>query len=313
MPDSAVLTVTDPYEHQQLLRSAKVRLIATASGHYRADLTRIDFDRLWMQRSHDYRPRLLHTAVGTSRAITFFQTDDQQAPLFHSGRELLPDEIMVYAPGAEHYQHSKSVCRWGSLSLTPDDLAAAGIAITGRELRPPTVTHRRRPPSGLLTRLRDLHSAAGKLAETVPDILAQPAVARAVEQELILATVRCLTEGEADPASGHKRLSVMRRLENLLKDAGDRPLHLPEVCGAIGVSERTLRLHCLEHLGLSPHRYLLLRRMNQARRALGAADPTTTTVTAVATSYGFWELGRFSVAYRHLFGEPPSTTLHRVA
>lgn len=315
MPGSAVLTVADPYEHQRLLRNANVRLIATAPGDYRAEITRIDLDRLWMQRSHDHRPRLFHTAVGTSRAITFFLTDEQQAPLFHSGRELLSDQIMLYAPGAEHYQRSASVCRWGSLSLPPDDLAAAGMAIAGRELRPPAVTQRLRPPPGLLSRLRQLHATAGNLAATVPDIIAQPAVARAIEQELILAMVRCLTECEApaDPAPGHKRLPVMRRFEDILKAADGRPLHLPEVCAAIGVSERTLRLHCLEHLGLSPHRYLLLRRMNQARRALAAADPTATTVTAVATEFGFWELGRFSVAYRNLFGEPPSATLQRAA
>ena len=123
---------------------------------------------------------------------------------------------------------------------------------------------------------------------------------------------RDLAIAHAD-GSHRKQLYRLGRVDVLIVDADGRPLHLPEVCAAIGVSERTLRLHCLEHLGLSPHRYLLLRRMNQARRALAEANPTGTTVTAVATEFGFWELGRFSVAYRNLFGEPPSVTLHRAA
>jgi AraC-like DNA-binding protein len=52
-----------------------------------------------------------------------------------------------------------------------------------------------------------------------------------------------------------------------------------------------------------------MRRMHLARRALRAADPTVT--TQIATDYGFWELGRFSVGYRSLFGESPSASLRR--
>ena len=62
---------------------------------------------------------------------------------------------------------------------------------------------------------------------------------------------------------------------------------------------------------MSPKRYLWLPRMHQARRALRSADSETTTVTEIATNYGFWELGRFAVAYRSLFGEPPSAALRR--
>ena len=60
---------------------------------------------------------------------------------------------------------------------------------------------------------------------------------------------------------------------------------------------------------MSPQRYLRLRRMQRVRRALSFADPTSATVTAIATAHGFWELGRFAGVYRSLYGELPSQTL----
>jgi AraC-like DNA-binding protein len=51
--------------------------------------------------------------------------------------------------------------------------------------------------------------------------------------------------------------------------------------------------------------------MNLARRKLVRSVAAATTVTQIATDHGFWELGRFAVAYRSLFGESPSVTLAR--
>jgi transcriptional regulator GlxA family with amidase domain len=112
-------------------------------------------------------------------------------------------------------------------------------------------------------------------------------------------------------ASGPRHHAIVARFEEFLEANPDRALYLAEICPAIGVPERTLRVACERHLGMGPIRYLSSRRMHLVRRALLRADPSTATVTRIATDHGFWELGRFSVTYRSLFGETPSETLRR--
>jgi transcriptional regulator GlxA family with amidase domain len=103
----------------------------------------------------------------------------------------------------------------------------------------------------------------------------------------------------------------MRRFNAVVEETADQPLYIPELCKAIGTSERILRICCQEQLGISAKRYLMLRRMHLARRALRESPPTDTTVTEIAMRYGFWQLGRFAGEYKAIFGESPSATLTR--
>src|SRR6266851_126698 len=104
---------------------------------------------------------------------------------------------------------------------------------------------------------------------------------------------------------------VMVRFEDALTTHRGPQLNMPALCAAIDVPERTLRVCCTEFLGMSPTRYLLLRRLNMARSALRRADPATASVAEIARIYQFREPGRFAVTYRTIFGEMPSSTLRR--
>jgi AraC-like DNA-binding protein len=186
-------------------------------------------------------------------------------------------------------------------------------ALAGRELRAPSVTHLLRAPEPLLARLKNLHHSACHLAATAPDILHHSEVGRAIGQGLICTMVACLASNDGGPATtgGRRGAEVLRRFEQAVEAHAEEPLYLLELCSEIGISARQLRVYCHEHLGMSPHRYLWLRRMHMVQRALSVAENAKSRVTAIANDYGFGELGRFAVQYRQLFGESPSATLAR--
>ena len=87
-------------------------------------------------------------------------------------------------------------------------------------------------------------------------------------------------------------------------------ISVEDVASALGVCTRTLRLAFRSVRGCSPLRAIHIRRLDRVRAALAAAKPGAT-VTDIATSFGFFELGRFSVRYRQRFDEKPSETLAR--
>jgi AraC-like DNA-binding protein len=198
------------------------------------------------------------------------------------------------------------------VSLPLEEIASLGV-IAGTNLTPSVDAQTSRPIPEAITNLRRLHEAAGHLAENAPVVLAHPEVARGLEQALIGAMIDCVGDGSAreDKAALRRHAAIMRRFHRVIEQHVDQPLYLPELCREIGASERTLRECCQEHLGVGPKHYLLLRRMHLVRRALRESSATSTTVTEIATRYGFWQFGRLAVEYRTVFGETPSATLAR--
>ena len=257
---SKVLGFTDPFPYQKALRISDVELFPTAKGEFRAELMQINLSKLWMQRGHENLP---HVVVGTVRpvrkAITFL-TKEQE--MVYCGQEVLPGSIIIQKTGSQHRRNGADR-HWGSMSLTHNDFDAACKAITGCEYSEATLKFVVRPSHDLISRLLKAHETVGNIAETTPDLLAMPEVTRVLEQQLIHLMIRCLTENVASEltAGSRRHDSIVARFEEFLEANPDQPLYLAEICAAIGVSERTLRAACEEHLGMGPIRYLALRRI----------------------------------------------------
>ncbi len=312
MPSSAVREFTDSDDYAAAIRATRVEMTVTGRGHFAAKLVRIDLHRLWLQRFSEKLPRIGHSANIPGRAIISFRT--QPGPdLLWSGVEMLPTTITRHSEGQDAYQLSSGSPCWGAMSLPVEDVAFLGETIAGCDLTPPKDTTALTPRASAMAKLQRLHAATAQLAEDAPAVIANSGAARALEQALIEAMVACFDNREVrgDRATLRQHALIMRRFRRATEDNPDEPLYIPELCEAIGVSARTLRSCCREQLGMSPKRYLLLRRMQLARRTLRDSTSTVTTVSEIATRYGFWQFGRFAGEYKSLFGESPSATLGR--
>jgi AraC-like DNA-binding protein len=314
MPSSAVHIFTDPYDYAAAVRGSNVEVTILGRGQFTAKLTRIDMHRLWMQRYSDNLPRVGHSAMSgmKGRAVVAFRTAPGPS-LVWGCSEMHPTNIVRHSEGESAFHRSAGSLSWASMSLPVEEMALLGATIAGCDLTPPKQALTLTPAPQAIEKLQRLHAAAGRLAKDAPEIIAHPEAAHGLEQALIEAMVGALANREEhDDSLAHgQHAIVMRRFRGVVEESPEEPLYIPEICKAIRVSERTLRMCCQEYLGMGPKRYLLLRRMHLVRQALRQAATDDTSVTDIATRYGFWHLGRFAVEYHSLFGESPSATLHR--
>ena len=313
MGSSAFWSFADPIEYGRAIRACDAKALKISGRAFAADVVRMDLCRVWSQSLRESAPRVAQVATHSSRSIVVFRTDEAKAAIRHEGHELGADEIIFMGSGALEYQSTEGPVAFGSVSLSPADLRKLGERLAGRELVAPADSTFLRPDPKARSRLTFLNRAAAKLAKTKPTRLAHSEISRAFEDAFIVAMVRCVVEANhVETASNEtRRAKLVRRMREYLLAKGPLPVYVAELCAAIGATERSLERACLDVLGMSPKRFLTLRRLHLARAALISAGAAETTVSNVALDHGFWEIGRFAVKYRELFGETPSATLGR--
>lgn len=110
-----------------------------------------------------------------------------------------------------------------------------------------------------------------------------------------------------------RKLQVVREAHHFIRagleaETGLTP-SIVDICAHVSVSERTLQYSFRQLLQVTPMVYLRTLRLNRVHADLQHPATADTTVTKVATRYGFFHLGRFAQDYRRQFGQMPSQTL----
>ena len=164
---------------------------------------------------------------------------------------------------------------------------------------------------GLVGSMRRLLRAAA-LADPALRYNALVALRAEFEHRLCQAVQPDASSGSARNRN-RQRIAVRKTLDYLRSGAWDAG-SVGELCRSTQTNYRTLARGMQAEFGCTV--YALMRRLglHGARQRLLAADPLSReTVTSIAVSFGFFDLGRFSGAYRREFGEYPSTTLATVS
>lgn len=221
-------------------------------------------------------------------------------------------DMVLLAEGGELLVNLPPKAQWLSMQVSRDRLESAGVPLG-------------RLHGAAAWRMSARHGAEGfgQLTDVAP-VLAPLDTAPVgagldiqVAQEQLFAAL--LSEWEqrryraglvADKLRPSDRWRVIRRAEAYIEAHPGATLRIDELCHAACTSFSTLERVFREVFGITPRRYLTLRRLAAVRSELLNGDPARS-ITEVATQWGFFHLGRFAQEYGQLYNERPSQTRAR--
>jgi len=227
------------------------------------------------------------------------------------------DEIQIYPAGVELLYHASGSSRWVNFVVPEELLQQTAFARMGQPLQiSRQAAYSVRLPHGGRTALTALADDALSLAHRLqPTGGMASELAKEIQASLLAGYVDALFD--AAPARKSERASTERRhhhlitaCERLVLSGTESDVALTEIARRSGYSLRSLELIFRRGVGMTPGRWFMTARLNGALRDLIACDETST-VSDVASKWGFRHMSRFAQYYHRAFGESPSDTLRR--
>lgn len=310
--------VVDGFDADALLgvvRDTRFEQRLLAAGHFRACLQRLVFPEFSLD-SGAYTPPIFASGSFAQGMIALALAISCERPMWANGRLVEVGQVMVFAEDSElNVRPSPGGWQWAVLLIPREVLQREAVLRVGRELRLPRTGWQTRPaPPPAAEGVRHAVFKALEAAAAWEGVIT-PAQMAAQASLLLGAFVEAVSAGDAGPArrldgwgSARHRDALVRRAEDYLKAHLERPFDSRALALALGVGERQIERLFRDAYGHGPCHWHQLARLNRARTALLHADERGT-VTDIALRFGFSHLGRFSILYRHVFGECPKDTL----
>jgi len=234
-------------------------------------------------------------------------------PTWINGSPTGPGNLQLYYEGADLFYRAGPGGHWAGLTVTRERLQAEAHQRLDRELQlscPGTMEHLHVDPGAFerLTRLIGSLRPKSSGISLFRD-------AEASTKLLLGAYVEAIATADSSKAAtvirqrAAYRNEVIRRADTAMRGLIGTIYSSTRFCKSLGMSERNLELYFHESIGVSPRTWFQYLSLHEARRILRRGASARGSVTDTALACGFEHFGRFSEAYRELFGELPSQTL----
>nr|WP_090344563.1 AraC family transcriptional regulator [Mycolicibacterium malmesburyense]CRL76084.1 AraC family transcriptional regulator [Mycolicibacterium malmesburyense] len=222
---------------------------------------------------------------------------------------LSPGDIALISPPHLPFSGGVRAAVYDLVMFDPELLARVASPASGRPGDPiRLLSHRPTSPQGA----RQLAATMDFFEEVANGREATPLVASAAAMLLASVIVSNLPTNavmEPDTSARTAQPALLRKAVAYIEANAQDEITLSDIAATVHITPRTLQYMFRRHLDASPMEYLRRVRLDHAHRELTSADPTTTTVNAVAHRWGFIHTGRFSALYRRTYGRTPSATL----
>ena len=191
-------TYTDPDDYRSNVPGAVVDLVLTNRQAFEARVTWIKMRHIALVAIEEAAAR---TAVVSWAAPGLFLSFPLRGEPIWNGRRLRRGDFLLQGRGACLHQITETSTHWGVIAIARQDLAAYSRTLLGVALKRTCIGPVLRPRGKSANALLRLHAQACRLAATKPDIMAHREVARALEDDLIVALVAAIADCQARSAT----------------------------------------------------------------------------------------------------------------
>lgn len=309
--ETVIATTFDPAEFEMALQPWELLCQPLRAGHFEHRITAIKSEKFFVYRERYDLPLVIRGLSPDDMLVIGVPIEYDRLPTYWRTQRS-KSEMVATLPGpldaniGSGHRQLVAMVALGHLRQTMPEESFA-------KLEEAASSHLLALPPASVSAFVQWGGALLDAIESRPNAFDSPNVVEVVLRELenLLVAISSALRPQAQIGNlTARRLGVSRALE-FLRHRPDSRVSLGELCSIARVSERTLQYAFREELGMSPTEFMRRRRLHSARQHLLTSCPGEISVSKVATDHGFYELGRFALEYRRVFGERPSESLRR--